>query len=75
MSNLIKRAQASLEILRIKRARLFTAFDIYKGNVKYGIIQESQERHDLIVRWYQKCLNLDAIAIENPPEEIVNYLK
>ena len=72
--SVLDRAKHSAEVLRKQRARLFKAFDIYKTNVKYGIEQESEEQHTEIIVWYQKCLDLDYEAINNPPEKVVRYL-
>ena len=72
--SVLDRAKHSAEVLRKQRSRLFKAFDIYKTNVKYGIEQESEEQHTEMVAWYQKCLDLDYEAINNPPVEVVRYL-
>ena len=68
------RALNSPEYLRQVRALDFKAFDIYKENVNYGLINESQEQHDEIVEWYQKCLQLDAEAINNVPDAIKQFM-
>ena len=75
MSELTDRASKSLEILRLERERLFKAFDIYKANVKYGVISESDEEHTLITEWYRKALDLDANAIKDYPVALNMYLK
>jgi len=72
--NLLERAQHSQEILRNKRARLFKAFDIYKQNVSYGLVSETQEKHEAITEWYNACLELDYEAINNCPQDIQRYL-
>ena len=72
--SVIDRANHSQEVLRKKRAKLFKAFDIYKENVNYGIIVETQETHDKLVVWYNACLELDYNAINEYPEEIERYL-
>lgn len=74
MSKLLEHAQHNLDVLRTKRARLFKAFDIYKENVNYGLIQETQETHDKLANWYRKCLDLDFNAISNCPTELEKYL-
>ena len=74
MSRLLENAKHDLSVLRNQRARLFKAFDIYKSNVEYGVIPETQETHDLITSWYLSCLELDYQAINNPPSEIIRYL-
>ena len=75
MSELTERAKISPEILRIERERLFKAFDIYKANVRYGVISESDEEHTLITEWYRKALDLDANAINDYPVVFNRYLK
>ncbi len=75
MPDLIKRAESSPEYLRRKRVKVFEAFDIYKSNVYYGIISETDEQHQKIISWYKNCLDLSIDAINNPPEEVRVYLK
>ena len=60
--------------LRQVRANLFKAFDIYKSNVEYGVLTETEQKHNEIVEWYSKCLELDENAIENYPSELEKYL-
>ena len=74
MSQLLERAKHNLDVLRNKRAKLFKAFDIYKENVNYGLIEETQETHSKLATWYQKCLDLDFEAIETCPSELDKYL-
>ena len=74
MSNIRERAKNCPELLRVKRKRLFKAFDIYKSNIEYGVISETQEEHSQIVEWYQKCLDLDYNAINNYPPVLEKYL-
>lgn len=75
MSELTDRARISPEILRMERERLFKAFDIYKANVRYGVVGESEEEHTRITEWYRKALNLDANAIRDYPVALNRYLK
>lgn len=74
MSRLLENAKHNLDVLRNQRARLFKAFDIYKENVNYGLIQETQETHDKLANWYRNCLDLDFNAIINCPTELEKYL-
>lgn len=67
------RALQSNEYLRAKRNVAFKAFDIYKENVNYGLVSETQEEHTAIVEWYNKCLELDAEAINNVPPQIERF--
>ena len=75
MSELTDRARISPEILRMERERLFKAFDIYKANVRYGVVGESDEEHTLITEWYRKALDLDANAIRDYPVALNRYLR
>ena len=74
MSRLLENAKHDLTYLRNQRAKLFKAFDIYKENVNYGLISETQETHNKLAQWYQECLDLDFTTINNVPEEIQRYL-
>lgn len=60
------------QYLRSHRDSLFAAFDIYKTNVFYGIENDSDRQ--LIIEWYQRVLDLDEDAINNPPQKIARYL-
>ena len=72
--SVLERANHSQEVLRNKRTKLFKAFDIYKQNVAYGLINETEQQHENITTWYQECLELDYDAINNCPQEIQKYL-
>ena len=74
MSKVVERALASNEYLRNRRMVVFRAFDIYKENVNYGIVEETQERHEDILTWYRACCDLDKNAINNVPSEVAKYL-
>ena len=75
MSELTDRARISPEILRMERERLFKAFDIYKANVRYGVVGESENEHTRITEWYRKALDLDANAIRDYPIVLNRYLR
>ena len=62
------------ELLRGKRKSLLTAFDTYRTNVQYGDVKETYEQKENLLNWYQRILDLDEEAIDNPPEEITYYL-
>lgn len=74
MSHLLEHAKHDLGYLRNQRARLFKAFDIYKENVNYGLIEETQETHEKLATWYHNCLELDYESIMNYPSELEKYL-
>ena len=60
--------------LRTLRAPLLAAFDIYKSNVQYGILAESEEEHAAVLAWYQALLNLEAWAVTDPPAAVARYV-
>lgn len=72
--SVLERAKHTQEVLRKERAKLFKAFDIYKQNVAYGLIEETQETHSKLASWYLACLELDYNAINNCPSELERYL-
>ena len=71
-----KQANESQEILRLKRARLFEAFDIYKTNVSVGLDKVDEFQWQRIVQWYNDCKDLKPSAFEedNIPSQIKYYL-
>ena len=74
MSELLNRAKNNVVVLRQKREILFKAFDIYKSNIEYGLITETDEAHQRIASWYLLALDLDYNAITNYPPELDRYL-
>lgn len=49
---------------RIRRNKLFKAFDTYKSNVQYGIITETEEEHAAVLEWYQQILDItDTVVV------------
>lgn len=71
---MIEGTEAELEVRRKMRASLLKAFDVYKTNVEYGVVEETQEEHDAILQWYRGLLDLDPTAISYPPEKVTSYL-
>lgn len=65
--------QNKLQELRHRRIKLLKMFDIYKTNVNYGIIKETEEDNNTILKWYQNILDLQEEAFNNVPEEILKY--
>lgn len=61
--------------LREKRAKLLDAWDIAKGNILIKVDIVTDEQMQELIAWYKKVLDLDEQAIENPPQEIVRYVK
>lgn len=64
-----------LDILRTKREPLLKAFDIYKSNLIIGAISLSEEEKQQVITWYNLILDLDADAINNPPEVLSKYIQ
>lgn len=76
-----------LDYLRALRKPLLQAFDIYKSNVYYGVVTETEEEHAEIVEWYRTLLGIGEInplsrsfetvdeAIRNVPAGVRRYLK
>lgn len=62
------------ELKRQLRKPLLSAFDVYKTNVLYGIIEEEQEVNAKIKQWYKSLLNLEDEAFFQVPEEVENYI-
>ena len=62
------------EALRTLRKPLLEAFDIYKSNVYYGIVSETEEEHAAVLAWYRKLLDLDDDSLKVVPDEIARYL-
>lgn len=65
----------SLTARREYRKRLLAAFDIYKQNVGYGIIEETPEIRGAVLAWYQNLLDLDASAFTEIPAPVAAYLE
>ncbi len=62
--------------LRAKRQNIFKAFDIYKQNVNYGSIVETEEEHQLVLDWYNDMLDIEKteLALASIPEGVKKYL-
>lgn len=67
-------AERELNNLRAKREPLLKAFDIYKTNLIVGAISLPEEEKQKVITWYNKVLDLDVDAINNPPKSISRYL-
>ena len=66
---------AELVAKRQIRKPLLEAFDIYKSNVYYGIVSETEEEHAEIIEWYGKLLDLEDNAFTAVPQPILKYVK
>ena len=71
----VKGTGEELNHLRFLRKPLLKAFDVYKSNVYYGVVKETDERHVTVLAWYRDLCDLKAEAVENIPDEIMRYLK
>ena len=60
--------------LRSKRVKLLDAFDIYKSNVNYGAITETEQEHNDIITWYHQILDLVEEAFDRVPQKVAQYL-
>ena len=63
------------DALRTLREPLLAAFDIYKGNVQYGIKAETVEEHTAVMKWYRALLDLEPEAMRNVPVGVKKYVK
>ena len=74
--NLKALAGTSAELIAKRQIRkpLLEAFDIYKSNVYYGIVSETEEEHAAVLAWYRKLLDLDDDSLKVVPDEIARYL-
>lgn len=67
--------ERDLNVLRAKREPLLKAFDIYKSNLLVGAISLPENEKQEVITWYNSILDLDADAINNPPEIISKYIQ
>lgn len=63
------------DALRTLREPLLAAFDIYKGNVQYGILAETEEEHASVTAWYKELCDLEPEALRNVPAGVAKYVK
>ena len=63
------------EALRTLREPLLAAFDVYKQNIGYGILTETETEHAEIVAWYRNLCDLKESAMREVPENIQKYVK
>lgn len=65
---------AEQDALRQLRAPLLAAFDIYKSNVFYGIIAESERERGEILTWYRALLDKEPWALTTIPQMVRPYV-
>ena len=73
--NALRATEEVLEAKRQLRKPILEAFDVYKSNLYYGVITETETEHYQILYWYQLLLDLDEYALENVPPTIAKYIK
>lgn len=64
---------AESDALRTLRAPLLDAFDVYKSNIYYGIVTETDEQHDEVVAWYHDLCDLKDSALRHVPTGVAKY--
>lgn len=62
---------AKKEEFRKFRTRQFAAFDIYKSNVEYGVIEEDDKTRSEIISWYALMLEFPDYITEENYETII----
>ena len=75
IDDMIRGTEYERKQLRAKRKSLLEAFDKYKTNVQYGIVEETQEQHETVLAWYHGMLELDREAFDNVPDCITYYVQ
>ena len=63
------------DALRTLREPLLAAFDIYKQNVNYGILTETEAERETILAWYRDLCDLKERAIREVPARIKKYVR
>ncbi len=63
------------EAIRRLREPLLEAFDIYKSNLFYGVVTESEEEHAAVLGWYRRLLDLDPASVTAVPPQVEKYVK
>ncbi len=66
---------AKTEALRTLRAPLLDAFDVYKSNIYYGIVTETEAEHAAVLAWYRGLLDLDVDALAEVPDGVKKYIR
>lgn len=66
--------EESLNILRSIRKDLLCAFDVYKSNVNFGILPQTEQEIQTVVGWYKKLLDLKEEAFYSVPSQVAKYL-
>lgn len=56
------------------REPLLKAFDVYKTNVYYGVVTETEREKAEIIEWYNAMCDLKEWAIEKVPDKVRRYV-
>lgn len=71
----IETEEIKTQLKRQFREPILSAFDIYKSNVYYGIIKETETEHNQIIAWYKDLCDLKESALINIPSKIKKFYK
>ncbi len=63
-----------IDVLRSVRKDLLKAFDVYKTNVSFGIVKQTELEIAVAKKWYEKLLDLNKEAFLDIPSQIAKYL-
>ncbi len=74
-ADLLLDAAETLAVRRLLRVPLLEAFDVYKSNVAYGILEETEKEHKDVAKWYRLLLDLDPVAFREVPPRIAAYVR
>ncbi len=62
------------DAIRQLRKPLLAAFDIYKGNVLYGVITETEAEREAVLAWYQALLAREVWPLSQIPAGVLPYV-
>ncbi len=68
-------APIDLKAKRQLREPLLKAFDIYKTNVGYGVVPETEGEKETILHWYRRLCDLEEDALLVVPPPVAMYIK
>lgn len=61
-------------VFRQRRKKLFSAFDILKGNVNFGVETLTDKERAEIITWYNAVKDLEEWAFERVPAKVKAHL-
>lgn len=71
----VKNTGEELNHIRFLRKPLLKAFDVYKSNVYYGVVKETEAEHAAVLAWYKNLCDLKTEAVESVPAAVQKYLE